>query len=214
MAYICYEKGQCDYELIHITSENAMFKHQARYLVHRRDLSLWQYVLQENNESRREVIDQIVATALPECTDPEDVSLTVKAFMAADLPNELIELLERIVLEVSAFNDNKTLQNLLIFTAVKADASKVMDYVSRLDNFDAPDVAEVCIGEGLYEEAFAIFKKYKVNADAVMVLIDKIGDLDRAYEFAERCDQPDVWSKLAKAQLDNMRIKDSIGMFL
>lgn len=39
--------------------------------------------------------------------------------MAADLPNELIELLERIVLEDSAFNDNKTLQNLLIFTAVK-----------------------------------------------------------------------------------------------
>ncbi|KAI8149640.1 hypothetical protein BJV82DRAFT_662929 [Fennellomyces sp. T-0311] len=214
LAYICYEKGQCDYELIHITSENAMFKHQARYLVHRRDLSLWQYVLQENNENRREVIDQIVATALPECTDPEDVSITVKAFMAADLPNELIELLERIVLEVSAFNDNKTLQNLLIFTAVKADASKVMDYVSRLDNFDAPDVAEVCIGEGLFEEAFAIFKKYKVNGDAVMVLIDKIGDLDRAYEFAERCDQSDVWSKLGKAQLDNMRIKDSIDSYI
>lgn len=65
------------------------------------------------------VTQQIVATALPECTDPEDVSITVKAFMAADLPNELIELLERIVLEDSAFNDNKTLQNLLIFTAVK-----------------------------------------------------------------------------------------------
>ncbi|KAG2218281.1 hypothetical protein INT45_002403 [Circinella minor] len=214
LAYIAYEKGQCDYELIHITSENAMFKHQARYLVHRRDLSLWQYVLQENNENRREVIDQIVATALPECTDPEDVSLTVKAFMAADLPNELIELLERIVLEQSAFNDNKTLQNLLIFTAVKADHTKVMDYVSKLDNFDAPDVAEVCIGENLFEEAFAIFKKYNVNGDAVMVLIDKIGDLDRAYEFAERCDQSDVWSKLAKAQLDNMRIKDSIDSYI
>jgi clathrin heavy chain len=56
---------------------------------------------------------------LPECTDPDDVSAAVKAFMGADLPNELIELLEKIVLENSAFNDNKTLQNLLIFTAVK-----------------------------------------------------------------------------------------------
>lgn len=47
--------------------------------------------------------------------------------MAANLPNELIELLEKIVLENGAFSDNKTLQNLLIFTAVKAsNSSKVI----------------------------------------------------------------------------------------
>lgn len=86
-----------------------------------------------------------------------------------------------------------------------------MDYIERLDNFDAPDVAEVCLGEGLYEEAFAIYKKYNVNGSAVSVLIDKIEDLDRAYEFADLCDQADVWSKLAKAQLDHMHIKESIG---
>lgn len=214
LAYICYEKGQCDYELIHITTENSMFKHQARYLVHRRDQALWGSVLVESNEHRRELIDQIVATALPECTDPDDVSSTVKAFMTANLPNELIELLEKIVLENSAFNDNKTLQNLLIFTAVKADPSRVMDYINRLDNFDASDVAEVCIGENLFEEAFAIYKKHNVDANAIDVLIEKIGDLDRAYEFAERSDKPEVWSKLAKAQLDQMRVKDAIDSYI
>jgi ABC-type uncharacterized transport system permease subunit len=61
----------------------------------------------------------VVATALPETQDPEDVSITVKAFMAADLPNELIELLEKLVLEGSAFSDNRNLQNLLILTAIK-----------------------------------------------------------------------------------------------
>ncbi|KAG0175208.1 hypothetical protein DFQ28_005404 [Apophysomyces sp. BC1034] len=214
LAYICYEKGECDYELIHITNENSMFKHQARYLVHRRNQDLWQFVLPEANEHRRELIDQIVATALPECTDPDDVSATVRAFMDAELPNELIELLEKIVLESSAFSDNKTLQNLLIFTAVKADSSRVMDYIGRLDNFDASDVAEVCIGDGLYEEGFAVFKKYSVDANAVEVLIDKIGDLDRAYEFAERSDQPAVWSKLAKAQLDSMHVKEAIDSYI
>ncbi|CAO3613133.1 unnamed protein product [Mucor hiemalis] len=214
LAYICYEKGQCDYELIHITTENSMFKHQARYLVHRRDQALWGTVLVESNEHRRELIDQIVATALPECTDPDDVSGTVKAFMAADLPNELIELLEKIVLENSAFNDNKTLQNLLIFTAVKADPSRVAEYINRLDNFDAADVAEVCIGENLFEEAFTIYKKHNVDANAVDVLIEKIGDLDRAYEFAERSDKPDVWSKLAKAQLTQMRVKEAIDSYI
>ncbi|CEP17142.1 hypothetical protein [Parasitella parasitica] len=214
LAYICYEKGQCDYELIHITTENSMFKHQARYLVHRRDQALWGTVLVESNEHRRELIDQIVAAALPECTDPDDVSSTVKAFMAANLPNELIELLEKIVLENSAFNDNKTLQNLLIFTAVKADPSRVMDYINRLDNFDASDVAEVCIGENLFEEAFVIYKKHNVDANAVDVLIEKIGDLDRAYEFAERADKPEVWSKLAKAQLEQMHVKEAIDSYI
>lgn len=64
----------------------------------------------------------MVQTALPETSDPEDVSVTVKAFMSADLPNELIELLEKIVLDNSAFSDNRNLQNLLILTAIKADA--------------------------------------------------------------------------------------------
>lgn len=38
-----------------------------------------------------------VRTALSETQDPEDISSTVKAFMAAALPNELIELLEKSV---------------------------------------------------------------------------------------------------------------------
>jgi len=45
----------------------------------------------------------------------------------------------------------------------------------------------------LYEEAFAIFKKFEVNSSAVQVLIDNVQNLDRAYEFAERCNEPAVW---------------------
>lgn len=37
-----------------------------------------------------------VPTALPETTVPEEVSTTVKAFMTADMPEELTELLEKI----------------------------------------------------------------------------------------------------------------------
>lgn len=46
-------------------------------------------------------------TALSETQDPEDISATVKAFMAADLPNELIELLEKIVLDNSVFSEHR-----------------------------------------------------------------------------------------------------------
>ncbi|CAG8840719.1 19744_t:CDS:2, partial [Racocetra persica] len=154
------------------------------------------------------------AVALPESIDPEDVSVTVKAFMAADLPIELIELLEKLILDNTAFSDNRTLQNLLILTAIKADKSKVMDYINKLSNFDAPDVAEIAVKNGLYEEAFTIYKKHDENTSAINVLIEHIGSIDRASEFAESCNNSEVWSRLAKAQIEGLRIKDSIDSYI
>ena len=63
----------------------------------------------------------------------------------------------------------RNLQNLLILTAIKADRSRVMEYITRLDNYDAPDIANIAISSELYEEAFAIFKKFEVNTSAIQV---------------------------------------------
>ena len=64
---------------------------------------------------------QVVQTALIESNDPDDVSVTVRAFMDAKMPSELMELLEKLVLEESSFNNNRNLQNLLILTAIKGE---------------------------------------------------------------------------------------------
>lgn len=65
----------------------------------------------------------MVSTALPESKNPEQVSVAVKSFMQAGLQAELIELLEKIVLQNSSFSNNHNLQNLLIITAIKVWAS-------------------------------------------------------------------------------------------
>ena len=70
-------------------------------------------------------------------------------------------------LTLLAFSRN--LQNLLILTAIKADRTRVMEYINRLDNYDAPDIANIAITNELYEEAFAIFKKFEVNTSAIQV---------------------------------------------
>ena len=120
-----------------------------------------------------------------------------------------------------------------------------MEYINRLDNYDAPDIASIAINSELYEEAFAIFKKFDVNTSAigvrlfgefsvlcvvsgrfanvlsiiyfffsVQVLIEHVQNLDRAYEFAERCNQPAVWSLLAAAQLQHGMVKEAIDSFI
>jgi hypothetical protein len=130
LAYIAHAKGFCNDELIAIINDNSMFKQQARYLVKRR------YLIDQVSPSTLPIhndwwFGQIIATALPECTDPDDVSITVKAFLSADLLIELIELLEEIIIEPSPFSDNQNLQNLLLLTAIRAEKGKVVGYITN-----------------------------------------------------------------------------------
>ena len=214
LACLAYKRGTCDAELVDVTNRHGLFKQQARYLVERQDLDLWATVLTEENEHRRQCIDAVVQNALPETKNPDVVSTTVKAFMTADLPNELIELLEKIVLQSSEFSDNKNLQNLLILTAIKADKTRVMDYINRLSNYDMPDIANIAVGSELYEEALVIFKKAELHREAAKVLIDYIQSIERATEFAERVDEEEVWVMLGRAQLAQQLVDDAMGSFI
>ncbi|KAL8655707.1 MAG: hypothetical protein Q9210_000729 [Variospora velana] len=214
LAYTAYRKGQNDLELINITNENGMYKAQARYLLGRADTEIWAFVLNGNNIHRRSLIDQVISTAVPESTEPEKVSVTVKAFLDADLPAELIELLEKIILEPSPFSDNGSLQNLLMLTAAKADKGRLMEYIHQLSAYNGEEIANMCISVGLFEEAFEIYKKEDNHKAAANVLVEHVVSIDRAQEYAERVELPEVWSKVAKAQLDGLRITDGIDSYI
>lgn len=208
LAFIAYSKGGNDVELVNITNENSMFKAQARYLLDRADEELWDFVLKDNNPHKRSVIDQVISTAVPESTEPSKVSVAVASFLRNDLPGELIELLEKIVLEPSPFSDNESLQNLLILTATKADKARVMGYIQQLDNYNVGDIATLSIEVGLFEEAFEVYKKALDHVNATNVLVEHIVSIDRAQAYAEQVELPEVWSRVAKAQLDGIRVSD------
>mmetsp|Transcript_17485 Transcript_17485/g.52457 ORF Transcript_17485/g.52457 Transcript_17485/m.52457 type:complete len:1706 (-) Transcript_17485:516-5633(-) len=214
LACVAYKRGQCDDALIDCTNRNSLFKLQARYVAERQDPQLWAKVLDDSNTYRRQHIDQVVSTALPESKNPEQVSIAVKAFMAANLQAELIELLEKIVLQTSSFSNNHNLQNLLIITAIKSDKSRVKDYVHRLDNFDGPAVGEIAVGYEMFEEAFEIYKKFELQVLAIKVLLDHVQDLDRAHEYASKVDDPEVWSELGHTQLSQDLVDDAIESYL
>ncbi|KAL5985732.1 hypothetical protein ACLOJK_027719 [Asimina triloba] len=203
-----------DSRVVVLTTLAVVAYRRGQYVVERMDANLWEKVVMPGNEYRLQLIDEVVSTALPESKSPEQVSATVKAFMTADLPHELIEHLEKIVLQNSAFSGNSNLQNLLILTAIRADKSRVMDYVNRLDNFDGPSVGEIAVEGELYEEAFAIFKKFNLNVQAENVLLDNIQSIERAVEFAFRVEEDAVWSQVAKAQLREGLVSDAIESFI
>ena len=219
LCVVAFTRGQCDDELIDVTTRYQLFRPQAAYLVERAEIALWSKVLKVEGEgantmeNRRSLIDQVVSTALPNCNDSEKVALTVQAFMENDLPNELIELLDKIVCQSTRFSGERALQNLLILTAIKADPTRVMGYINRLDNFDAKEVGDIAVNSGLYEEAFTLYKKVKENEPAIQVLLENIQDIPRALDFAQRTDDAAVWTLLAKGQLSADMIPEAVDSF-
>lgn len=212
LAFIAYRRGSCDEELLQLTNDNSLFREQAIYAVDRADEDLWAKIFSEHNPFKRLVMDQVISTAMPACKRPEKVSVAVKAFLAAGMPDVLMEMLEKLVMQTSnsSFARNTNLQNLLILTAVGAAPNRVMEYIRRLDNYNGPEVAPSCIGAGLFEEAYTIYHKFQKYDDALDVLLEHIKDFDRAQEFAIRLNRPDVWLKLGVAQVQNGLIADGI----
>lgn len=171
-------------------------------------------VLADTNEHRKDIVDQVITTELPESKNPEEVIIAVQSFMEAGLTTELMTLLEKIVLHNSDFAKYRKLQNLLIITAIKSDRNRVMDYINRLDNYDAVDIAKIALEVGLYEEVLVIYRKQGLHSDALDILIERIGDLQRAEDYAEKVNQPDVWSKLGYTYLNNMKVTYAMEAFL
>ena len=101
-----------------------------------------------------------------------------------------------------------------MLTAAKSDKGRLMDYIHKLNEFGVDEIAALCISQGLYEEALEIHKKVNNHQAAADVLVDHIVSIDRAQEYAEGVDLPEVWSKVAKAQLDGLRVTDSIESYI
>ncbi|KAA8499470.1 Clathrin heavy chain 1 [Porphyridium purpureum] len=226
LAYIAFARGKCDAEVVDITNEAQLFKQQAVYVVERESDELYARILQPQNPYRKHVMDQIANVVLPASSKPEQVSCAVKAFLAADLPDALMELLEKLVFDTSntAFSRNKNLQNLLLLTAIKAQgksdehdpmrSGRVMEYLRRMENYDSLDIAKVCVGAGLHEEAYTIYYKFDRLDDALDVLLENMKDFERAEQFAARLDKPAVWSKLGEALLRAVRVGDGVKALL
>lgn len=136
--------------------------------------------------------------------------------MQADMPQELLGLLEKIVLHSNEFSGYKKLQNLLIITAMKTNKTRVMDYINRLDNYNGNEIAAACLKDEyqLYEEAFVVYKKFNQPIDAMKVLLEKINALERAADYAEKTNQPEVWTELAIAYLNKEMFPEAVGAFI
>ena len=218
LAYIAYcrDEKTCDDEIIELTNKNNLYRLQAQYLVKRQSKEIWAKVLSDQNTHKAAVVEQVVSSALPESKNVEEVSSTVQAFVHAKMPEELLGLLEKIVLHSNEFSGYKKLQTMLIITAMSTDKNRVMDYVNRLENYEGEEVIKYALSPEfkLYEEALVVLKKMKKPVESVNVLLNDIGSVERAAEFAEKTNLPEVWSVLGKFYLDKEMFGEAVDSFI
>jgi len=216
LACIAYRRAMpsCDDELIELTNKMALYRIQGQYLVESASKDLWDKVLDNDNSHRQAVINQVITVILPVTRNADEVKVAVRAFIDAGLQSELMELLEKLVLHNSEFSRNKNLQNLLIITAMTADPKRVKGFLTKLDSYEAPEIALKCIEKGLPEEAYFIYDKTKDYSNAISVIINYLNDIKRATIYADKNSFPEVWSKLARAKLDLNLVEECIEAFI
>lgn len=209
LSYVAYKRGNCHREVIEITTRNGMWKQLARHLVQQQDLELWRAVLADDTPGRKSLVEAVQQSALPEAQNPEEVSVTVRAFMNADMTGALTSLLDQIVVH-GRFRRNRFLENLLLMSAIRARKDKVMEYVNTLQDYDAKDIATIATGAELHEVAFVVYDKYDFKKEAIAVLLHDLKDLPRARSYAAAADKPQVWTALAQALLQSDDVHEAI----
>eukprot|EP00796_Vickermania_ingenoplastis_P005063 gene5063-3650_t len=209
LACIAYVKGHRSQSLIEHCRRTSMFKQLARYLVAEQNLELWAEVLRTDDKDRQNLIEAVQQTALPESTVSEEVSTTVRAFMTANLTEELTTLLDQIVVH-GRFRKNRFLENLLIISAIRGRQDKVMEYVTTLEDYDAKDIAVAATTDSLHEVAFIVYDRHNMKKDAVEVLLKDLQDTSRGRMYAQKADEADVWTSLGSHLLSTAETREAI----
>eukprot|EP00742_Colponemidia_sp_Colp-10_P010839 GILJ01011954.1.p1 GENE.GILJ01011954.1~~GILJ01011954.1.p1 ORF type:complete len:1482 (-),score=281.89 GILJ01011954.1:202-4647(-) len=212
-AYIAYRRANLDDKVLELTLRNGMWKELARYLVKRQDSALWERALQTQGKELSHIVEAIQQTALPESKVVDEVITAVKAFLKANMNTELTSILDQIVLH-GEFRQNRHLENLLIISATKARPDKVMEYVNNLQCYDADDIANIASGAGLHEVAFTVYDKHNNKQKAASTLLHELNDLPRGRAYAQKADEPAVWSVLGLFLLQSNEVHEGIEALL
>jgi len=66
------------FDVVQVCNENSLFKSEARYLVRRREPDLWAHVLNEENEYRSQLIDQVCFYVFAFCLETYRFTFSVR----------------------------------------------------------------------------------------------------------------------------------------
>ena len=209
LAFVAYEKGRCHSQLIALGIKNGMWKPLARYLVKQKDLELWSVVLGDKSFEHKYLVEAVRHDALANSDVAEDVITTVRAFMKAEMTQELTAILDQVVVH-GQFQKNKYLENLLLISAIKSTPAKVMEYVNKLENYDPLEIGPMAVEAELFEAAYTVYHKNDMKKEAVAVLLNNLNDVYRGRAYAVDAKLPAVWTVLGLYLLRNDDVHDAI----
>uniref|UniRef100_A0A803PWX4 Clathrin heavy chain n=1 Tax=Cannabis sativa TaxID=3483 RepID=A0A803PWX4_CANSA len=223
LAVVAYRRGQCDDELINVTNRNSLFKLQARYVVERMDGDLWEKVLTPENEYRRQLIDQVVSTALPESNSRASsqgpimeglVSDAIESFIRADDATQFLDVIRaaenenvypdlvRYLLMVRQKTKEPKVDGELIYAYAKIDRlAEIEEFILMPNVANLQNVGDRLYDEALYEAAKIIYA-FISNWAKLAVTLVKLQQFQNAVDAARKANSTKTWKEVCFACVD------------
>lgn len=209
LTFGCCEVSFCELTMAEEDIENIkqllskeLYAEVAAFCVEQKNGELWRTILGEkrndyyknlNDINRDKIIDE-TTKILTNCSEPDKVSSTVKAFMAQDsnitLQIKLIDLLAECLFGDNSFEfkDNRNLGNLISLWSIKYTPDRVEKYLNLLDSLDFVDLGKIALSPqyNLIKEGCLCYEKGKAYNELMTVIINDIRDLSLAKQYIDK----------------------------
>ncbi|KAK9465381.1 hypothetical protein V1512DRAFT_277549 [Lipomyces arxii] len=142
----------------------------------------------------------------------EAVDLVVEGRLEL-LPDRVVEQVMKSGMEVMAFlylerlqqEDSFAAQNfadLLVNLYADYDRAKLLDFLKRTNSYNLEKASEICETREYISELVFILGKTGENKKALMLIINRLQDVDHAITFAKAQDDKDLWKDLLDYSMD------------
>jgi hypothetical protein len=122
------------------------------------------------------------------------------------------------LLFTDAPQDTMTYQHLQVELYAEYDYTRLIDFLRTSSAFDIQKAYAIVSARDLVPEMVYLLGRMGDNRKALMLIIDRLGDVERAMEFCKDQDDGELWEDLLKYAMDKPKfivgMLESLGSFI
>ncbi|XP_049848985.1 probable clathrin heavy chain 1 [Schistocerca gregaria] len=216
----------CEDPLFQLCIDCQYFHQLISYLLRKNDLSLWEkcasYLVK--SPSSNTTFFQTLQDSLIQFNTVAPIALILKAFHTFEsLITDFVKLLQNLADPAYEFFSTPAFQDVLLLTLIHFHSvnpalhseDTILNYVKMFDKFDYAAIGKTASDVHLYSIALLAYQKGQLYLSALSLILDHMSDddpnLSNAQQFVSDHKRPELYSALAKKQLELNILPDALN---
>ncbi|OIR58540.1 MAG: clathrin heavy chain, partial [Amphiamblys sp. WSBS2006] len=213
LSFYVYARGSDYKKCVEVGSETGQFPELAAYLLLLESADAWGYLLRTQKENAFErTFEQTLLEIRKDTPATQSVQALVAGLISAPGQKEkILTLLDTVLIQDAGFKRTKTLETLLITTAMEC-GKKTREYLRELKGYDLEEVCGMGRKKKLYEDLFFVFDLAGKKEKALGTLLEDIKDEERAERYAGS--DSGLWLQIAERKYQLGDIGGSVDGYM